>query len=529
MTRLSPIPCLLLLLALPAQAATEADTAAIESLDSLGPDAKPIALKESIEDALAGNLGLRARVLELDASSRRMKAAWAPFLPMLTAGGNFRPQRNEQLRNEFDQQFWERSTSTQGGYNVGLRTLLPTGTDVRFTFTQGGYDTETVYDPKPTIDSGIPGVAPFVVRDDFGFSTRFASVRLDLNQSLLQGIAPNYQLRGVRKAEVAQDAVALQREQDVVTVTASVLKAYWDLVALRRNVEIKRISVRLAEEQREVTRARISAGDQAPIEVFRIDETVATRNAELLEARRTAEEMEQSFKLYLGVSPADPAFAAPLRPLDGIGAVLPARDRESSREVALERNPGLVMQRRGLASQRIDEQTATHELLPDLNLTAGLTLSGNGFDMDEAFADIRETKYPDFELGLSFAMPLPDLGAIRSLEAAKLDVERAQLDIRSRELDVLAGVESAFRSIQSFDEQLRVARVRVSLAAKNTEAAEATYEAGRGTLRDVLEAQQALEEARQAEIGAEVAALKARVDLEVVRGTLLEALGVEVD
>ena len=182
-----------------------------------------------------------------------------------------------------------------------------------------------------------------------------------------------------------------------------------------------------------------------------------------------------------------------------------------------------------MASQRIDEQSARHELLPDLNVSAGLTLSGNGFDMDEAFADIRDTKYPDFELGLSFLMPLPDLGAIRSLEAAKLDVQRAKLDIQSTELDVLAGIESAFRSIRSFDEQLRVAGVRSSLAAKNTEAAEATYQAGRGTLRDVLEAQQALEEARQAQISAEVASLKARVDLELLRGTLLEALGVDYD
>ena len=523
------ILCLLACSALPAQAATEADTAAIDALASLGEDARAVDLKRSIEDALAGNLGLRARVLELEASERRMNAAWAPFLPMLTAGGNFRPQRSETLLNEFDQQFWQRSTTNSGGYNVGLRTFLPTGTDLNFTFSQGAYDTETIYDPQPTIDSGIPGVEPIVVRENFEFSTRFASIRLNLNQSLLQGISPNYQLRGVRHARVVLDALDARREQDVIAVTANVLKAYWDLVALRRNVEIKGISVRLADAQREVTQARIAAGDQAPIELFRIDETVATRQAELLEALRTAEEMEQSFKLYLGVSPADPDFAAPIRPVDGIAQVLPARDRERSRQVALERNPGLLAQRRGMASERIDEETATHEMLPDLSVGAALTLSGNGFDMDEAFADIRDTKYPDFELGLTFLMPLPDLGAIRSLEAAKLDVERSRLDIQATELDVLAGIESAFRSIHSFDEQLRVAEVRTTLAAKNAEAAEATYQAGRGTLRDVLEAQQALEEARQARVSLEVAALKARVDLELLRGTLLEALGLEYD
>lgn len=72
-----------------------------------------------------------------------------------------------------------------------------------------------------------------------------------------------------------------------------------------------------------------------------------------------------------------------------------------------------------------------------------------------------------------------------------------------------------------------MAAVRTELASRNADAAEATYQAGRSTLRDVLEAQQALEEARQAEVAAQVQALKARVDLEIVRGTLLDALGVE--
>lgn len=515
---------LCLVLATPARAQTAADAQAIETLASLGADAQPVSLKTSIEDALAGNLGLRARVLELEASERRMKAAWAPFLPFLTAGGNVQPQRSENLINRFGIDAWERADSTTGYWNIGVGANLPTGTNLNFVFNQGGFDTDTEYEllnPDPNI--------PEALLADYTFSTRFASIRLNVNQSLLQGISPAYQLRGVRKARVAMDALDAQREQDIVTVTANVLKAYWDLVALRRNVEIKVISVRLAEEQREVTRARISAGDQAPIELFRIDETVATRQAELLEAIRNAEEMEQSFKLYLGISPADAAFAHPLRPADGVASVLPARNRERSRQVALERNPGLIAQRRGMATAHIDRESAQHELLPDLSVDASLTLSGRGLEMEEVFEDIRDTKFPDFQLGVNFVMPLPDLGAIRSLEAARLDLQKSELDLESTELDVLAGIESAFRSIDSFEEQLRVAKIRSTLADKNTEAAEATYQAGRGTLRDVLEAQQALEEARQAEVSAEVLALKARVDLELLRGTLLEALSIEVD
>ena len=60
------------------------------------------------------------------------------------------------------------------------------------------------------------------------------------------------------------------------------------------------------------------------------------------------------------------------------------------------------------------------------------------------------------------------------------------------------------------------------------EAAEATYSAGRNTLRDVLEAQAALKEARQALVQAQVNELKARLDLELLRGSLADTLELEL-
>lgn len=513
---------MLLLPGLALAAPTEEDAAAIEGLASIGPEARQLGMRDAIRDALADNLGLQSRVKELDAASFRLKASWAPFLPYLMAGANFQPSKTESLEQLSSIRFWQRNDSNQGSYNVGVGTNLFTGTNVTLNWAQGGFSTTSTLEAYDDADAAL-----FEGQEPTEFSTAWSNISLNINQSLLQGIDPNYQLRGVGKAKVALNSVELTRDQDVANVVANVLKYYWDLVALRRNVEIKRISKRLAEEQRGVTQARIAAGDLAPIEVFRIDETVATRSAELLEALRTAEEMEQSFKLLLGIGPEDERFRRPLRPIEGITSALPTRDRERSLQVALERNPGLVLQRHQLENGEIDQRSARHELLPDLDLTAALAVSGRGDNQTEALQDINETKFPDFRLGVEFTMPLPDLGAIHSLQAANLDVERSQLQVESAEQEVLAGVESAFRSMRSYDQQVQVAAVRTELASRNADAAEATYQAGRSTLRDVLEAQQALEEARQAEVAAQVQALKARVDLEIVRGTLLDALGVE--
>ena len=126
-------------------------------------------------------------------------------------------------------------------------------------------------------------------------------------------------------------------------------------------------------------------------------------------------------------------------------------------------------------------------------------------------------------------MPLPDIGAVHGLRAAEKEVEAARLAFEIAERQVVGGVETAIRSIGSFDEQIAVAEVRATYAARTAEGAEATYAAGRNTLQDVLEAQARLKDARRAVVAARVLSLKARVDLEVVRGTLLEVLGILVE
>ena len=511
-----------------AQEATplQQDIAAIEEMSALGPDARELGLGWSVQHALGNNLGLQVRVRELEAATSRLKASWSPWMPYLSAGWNYNPSRSEMFLEDYET--WRRVNGDSANYYVGGGVNLFTGTSLNVTWAQGMAGSQIEYDPEVAFDNPLDPDNPieFLVNRDF--KTRWSAMSLELNQSLLQGISPNYQLAVVRKARLAIDAAEVARDRDMTDVTAAVLKAYWDLVAARRLVEIQRIDRRLAQEQRAVTEARIAAGDLAPIELFRIDETVASSSAALLEAARAADESEQTLKLWLGVAPSDSLYRATLRPVDGITSVLPSRDRDTSLDAALARNPDLVLARQGLASRRIDHRSARHEMLPSLDLNASLSFSGSGFEADEAVREVFDGSLPNFQVGMAFTMPVPDIGAIHNLRATTLDMEASELSLESVERQVQAGVETAMRSISSYESQVEVAEVRVTLAARTAEASEATYQAGRNTLRDVLEAQAALKEARQALVQAQVNELKARVDLEVLRGSLLETLGMEI-
>ncbi|HCP46844.1 MAG TPA: hypothetical protein DIU15_12430, partial [Deltaproteobacteria bacterium] len=503
------------------------DIEAIESAPGLGEDAQALSSAEAISRSLASNLGLRVRLSELEAARFRLKATWGQWVPQWGSSWRYRPWKSERWFDQYKS--WERVEGSTGDYNLSLGLNSPTGTRVSAIWSQGSYDQLTTYDPEVLIENPFEPDTPIEVLVNNEFRTRWSSLALEVNQSLLKGIAPFYNLQAMRQARAATDSASLARDQEVASVVADTLKAYWDLAASLRIVAISRINQRLGEDQRDVTKARIAAGDLAPVELLRIDETLASRSADVLESRRAAAEAEQRLKDLMGVAPDEALYEQSVEPIDGPSLELPVRNRENSQQVALQQNAQLLLNRSELDERRIQWKVARHELLPTLDLNASLALNGTGFDVAESVSDVFARKFPDFTVGMSLQVPLPDVGALQGVKIADQEVAASLLRLQQVERSVLSGVESALRAIESYDAQLEVAAVRVSLAGQSADASEATYRAGRNTLRDVLEAQVALKEARQAQVVAQVESLKARLDLEVLRGSLLEVLGLNID
>lgn len=515
----------LVLLAAPAHAQESATGSSDALKEALGRATvrtpKDLGLQESLERALSDNLGLRAKIRELEAASFRAKAAIQPWLPVLTASGTAHPFKTERFSDQF--QAWQRTEGDDANYTVGVGAALPVGTTVNLGWSQGTFNQLLTWEPLD------PDSLEAQFLEDNETHTRWSAFSLTLNQSLLKGISPTWHLQTLWQAEIAVDSAAVQRDKEMSTVVAGTLKAYWDLVAATQNVAIAKEGRTLAESQREVTQARIAAGDLAPIELLRIDETVATRSSEVLQAEQAVEEAEGRLKMVLGIPLDDELAYSRIVPTDGVELLIPARTHDGSLQIALTGNLDLKLARANLESREIRWTADKHGRLPTLDLNTSLVLNGSGQTSAESVNDVFARKFPDFRVGLTLAVPLPDLASWHGARASGADVEAALLNLQQAEREVLAGIEAALLQIRSFDTQVDVAQVRIDLAEQTAAATEATYAVGRNTLRDVLEAQQALKSARQARVTAEVEALKARVDLEVLRGTLLPTLGVEIE
>jgi len=309
-------------------------------------------------------------------------------------------------------------------------------------------------------------------------------------------------------------------------VTGNVIKSFYELAYAQRSVEIAQHSVDLALAQREVTGARIEAGDLPPIELMKLDETVATRQGELLEAQMTRRRAEVTLGSLLVSETQVGTLGRRYRAANLPDSPIPHRGLDASCETALLHNADILRQERDLKSRKISVAMARQDLLPTLDLNASLALNGVGETSPEGLEDVFSGNHPYWTLGLTLTVPLTNRTSETNYRQRKSEVESSLLTLKSLQESTLAEVENTYANIISYDEQVKVAETRVALAAQNVEAEEARYAAGKSTTREVLEVQQSLRDAQLAEVRARINALSARVDLELVRGTLLEALGI---
>lgn len=266
------------------------------------------------------------------------------------------------------------------------------------------------------------------------------------------------------------------------------------------------------------------------IEIWKVEEAVAAREGELLQAQVASRLAAQALRLLLAPDAGDPLARALPQPAGDGGIALPARDLEASLQASLVGNAEVLLARRSLESRRIRLAVATHDRLPSLDLQASLSLNGyrdTGPDAEPpegAFGSTNRT----MAIGATLTLPLGGRQATAAFRQRKADVESALLQQQALEAQVVSSVEQAWWNIQSLEEQARVAAARVESARKSAEAEDARYRVGKATTRDVLDAEAILKEAELMAERARLDALKARVDLEAVRGSLLDALGLEV-
>jgi cobalt-zinc-cadmium efflux system outer membrane protein len=302
-------------------------------------------------------------------------------------------------------------------------------------------------------------------------------------------------------------------ERALAATEASVLSTLWDRAAdildaiLERafaEARVRRARRKLDELTRlaGIVEKRVAAGAASTYDALRVETSMATVSAGL----RTAETVRTQAEAALLALVADPSLKeAPLRPED-LRPIDAAVDERALVERALEVRPDLEQARRGQAAALARASSARRDAVPTPRLSVGTYVVSGPFGTQ-------------LRGGLSLPLPLFDRnqGQVgRALVEARGEADRA----RALEVRITEEVRGAVRSRDKARAALAEFRARgLAAATELVRRAEVTYQAGKFSIVELIDAYQAVWDARDEELALERQAAEA--DARLARAAVL--------
>lgn len=326
--------------------------------------------------------------------------------------------------------------------------------------------------------------------------------RLRLVQSVFNLAAVRRWQAGRTGREIAAWQDDLARQQ----VTAAASLAYLYLARAQMAVEAGRADLNLAQRLRSLAVDRHDAGAATGLDVTRAETRVAQQEVRLAQFRNQAEQARLQLLRLAGL-PLDReiVLADPLRFVDQPPPVAAEAVADARRD--------RVELRLAEAQEKISDlqhRAARAEFLPTLDLAGDYGLSGARMD---------EEALPTRSIGLRLNLPVFNGGANLARLAGTASRQRqAKLLLEDTASQVEEDVRLALDGLITAAEQVRAAERALSLAEKELEQSQDRFAAGVSDNIDVLAAQTALENSRDARVAALAAHNAARVNLAAALG-----------
>ncbi|MGR3317178.1 MAG: TolC family protein [Candidatus Anammoxibacter sp.] len=476
-----------------------------------------LSLDESFALALKNNFDIRIAKIEPEIGEYGVITEKSIFDPVLKIRGELRENNtpiNSQLVGGIAAsagsvlvipspanfpQFFNDSRS----FNVSVETLLPTGAifGLEYNFVRRFIIPNPFNAINPDSNSYLEARITQPILKNFGiFKTR----------------SPIYIARNNKKISL------LQFKQVAIDTLNLTQKAYWGLVNAIDDLRVSKVSLKRANDLLKKNRIQVKVGTLAPIELVQGEEGVASQEEAVIIAKHSIKDREDELKQILNLDenvlmsdmaiiPKDRAFFKPVE-----------LDLDESIKVALENRPDYLEKLVEIDNANINVKQKRNEVLPRLDLIAGVRYSGLGSDFDDSNNGLFSEEFQGEFFGIDFEVPIGMRAARSRYKSAKLLAKQARLDIKKKEQEVVVDVRKAVRRVGTNIQRIKATRKANELAQKRLEAEERKYEVGRSTSLEVLRAQERLAIAEGNENKAVVDYNISLKDLEAVRGTILE-------
>lgn len=455
-----------------------------------------ITLHEALSRSLGDNLDLAIERLERSRAEWHIQSAWAAFDPVLygsvNAGGSRTPSNNV-----LDGAPTVRSSSS--GYRVGLSQALPTG----------GHLTLDWAESWSRSDSAGAQQATFV----------FDSLALRLTHPLLQGVGTaTSALTAARRGRDDQElAWRSALEDHVLQVSA----AYWALAAAEEYLNLSSRAAAIADDQLADTLERQVEGFAGSGDVLQVRRARGEAEAALVSARAARDAAHDQLRRLIGA------------PLEGDEQLVPVDvpaipeqipDRDAALLSARARNTSWLRLELSVQAAQQALRNATSGVLPDLEVSGSIGLSGGATGAADARQQIAAAASPTWWIGVDLGLPVVLREERAELALARIEVEQLRLQRSAAEQDLRLQVDIAVRAVERDRLRWHLAVATMDAATQGLEADRELLRDGRGSTRDVVRSMEALQAAQVSRLQAAIDLQSSVMSLQRVAGTLLDVV-----
>ncbi|MEK6283688.1 MAG: TolC family protein [Acidobacteriota bacterium] len=426
----------------------------------------------------------------------------------------------------------------------------------------------------------------------FSFINPFYSSNLSLSfaQPLWRNRSIDNNRRQIRIQKKRLEQTDADFRLRTIDVISNVQQAYWELVFALRDQQNQLANLNLSRENLRRVEAQISVGTQAPLARAEVQTELANRESSLLVSVQNVSIAENNLKQLIIKDPTAPDWSAQITPTDTpTFDATPVNLNEALKE-ARENRPELrrlrlqddinkidiqyfknqtrpqvdivsTLATTGLAGKDVSGALPAGTLLPlisgdpNFNETAFLLqqirdiqtramfplavipvvpspggppsdlIGGYGKDLSNLFS----FKTRNITVGVAIQLPFKNKTAEANLAGARIQRDQLDASMRSQDQIIEVDVRNAAQAVETSRRRVLAAREARANAEMQLEGEQRLYSVGRSTTFLLFQRENALTNARNAELRAETDYNKALADLQRATSTTLRANNVVFD
>lgn len=488
---------------------------------AVSPEKSPLALTldECIVRAVKKNLGVAVQITTSRMADLALTRAGEKFLPSLFF--DFSSQKTNSASYSWIQSADVLSQSAKS-YGGSLSQLIPLGGRLAVSLGAGRSESNTQFQ---------------IINPSYSGSLSFS-----LTQPLLRDFGWETSRRDILVARNNKDIAQNDLKSTLLDTVYSVEQAYWELVFRIEALKVRRQSLKLAEDLLEKNRKEIEIGTKAPKEILTAQAAVAARKADILQAEQMVKDYADMLRGLINL-PFDNDGGGDIAPIDRPGFAKREVGLDDALALALKNRPDLQSFALEIKNSELDYSYAKNQTLPALDLKADYWSPGLSGDrilyLDDnpltgvvlgkvpggaslAMRDALNFKYRNWTVALSLTIPLSSVLTRAAQAEAKAGLDRQIARMKSQELSAVLEIRAAVRAVQTDYDRVGAYKAARELAEQTLAAEEAKLEAGLSNNFFVLQYQQDLASAREAE-------LRAVIDYTLSLDRLDKATGVSLD